>query len=108
MGIAFMDPYNSHGEDSTCLAQIAQADITFDTPDLDSSNFRGDLSQPEGAAILLISNAAHIHSPPSGQGMNLSLRDAIFLGEVFMKHIKATESMPLPEADCILSKFVAE
>ncbi|KAG6333151.1 hypothetical protein ID866_5933 [Astraeus odoratus] len=67
-----------------------------------------DPSGSPGAAIILIGDAAHIHSPAGGQGMNLGLRDAIFLGEVFVRHIKATESKPLPEADAILSTFLAQ
>ncbi|KAI6123152.1 hypothetical protein EDD16DRAFT_682304 [Pisolithus croceorrhizus] len=216
-GIAFADPKNGRGKDSTSLAQLAQADVTFDTPDLDNFNFRGamspnsfflcvpipstfneylaketgkpvegrifrvgcgvpleegpiphspskeymqnlidrfappdlssdpsvnpsgksvrikdmiwctrfrthsaiadtfftrfssgDLSKSEGAAVLLVGDAAHIHPPAGGQGMNLGLRDAVFLGEVLVKHIKATESLTLPEADRILTDFVAE
>ncbi|KAI6111185.1 FAD/NAD(P)-binding domain-containing protein [Pisolithus sp. B1] len=59
----------------------------------------GDLSKPEGAAILLVGDAAHIHSPAGGQ---------VFLGEALAKHVKATESMLLSEADDILTKFVTE
>ena len=39
----------------------------------------GDLTEPQGAAILLVGDAAYIHSPASGQGTNLGLRDAISL-----------------------------
>ena len=42
-----------------------------------------------GAAIFLIGDAAHIHSPVGGQGMNLAMRDAIFLGEAVSKHMQA-------------------
>lgn len=65
-------------------------------------------SDTQGAAILLVGDAAHIHSPAGGQGMNLGLRDAVFLGEALTKHIKATETRPLSEADTILTTFVAE
>ncbi|KAI6046711.1 hypothetical protein EDC04DRAFT_2557644 [Pisolithus marmoratus] len=68
----------------------------------------GDPSKREGAAILLVGDAAHIHSPIGGQGMNLGLRDAVFLGEALVKHIKAAESTPVSEADRILTDFVAE
>ncbi|KAI6151269.1 FAD/NAD(P)-binding domain-containing protein [Pisolithus tinctorius] len=68
----------------------------------------GDSLKPAGAAILLVGDAAHIHSPVGGQGMNLGLRDAVFLGEVLAKHVKVTESKPLSEADQILTDFAAE
>ena len=68
----------------------------------------GDSSDALGAAILLVGDAAHIHSPAGGQGMNLGLRDAVFLGEALTKHIKATETRPLTEADAVLTTFVAE
>ncbi|KAI6046714.1 FAD/NAD(P)-binding domain-containing protein [Pisolithus marmoratus] len=216
-GIAFTDPKSGRGDHSTMLAQLAQADVTFDTSDLDALNFRGVISpnnfcfcipfpstfneyltketgkpaegrifrvgcgvpveegpiphapskeymqnlidrfgpvglssdptvnpngkavcikdvfwcsrfrthsaiadtffsrlssggssKHEGVAILLVGDAAHIHSPAGGQGMNLGIRDAVFLGEVLVKHIKATDSTPLPEADRILTEFVTE
>ncbi|KIJ17568.1 hypothetical protein PAXINDRAFT_167574 [Paxillus involutus ATCC 200175] len=65
------------------------------------------LAGEDGGAIVLIGDAAHIHSPVGGQGMNLGLRDAIFLGEALTKHINAAESKPLTEADSILSEFAA-
>jgi len=65
-------------------------------------------AEPEGGAILLLGDAAHIHSPAGGQGMNLGLRDAIFLGEVLPKHIRASETKSLSEADKILSDFAAQ
>ncbi|KAI6123151.1 hypothetical protein EDD16DRAFT_1567232 [Pisolithus croceorrhizus] len=68
----------------------------------------GDSSESQGPAILLVGDAAHIHSPAGGQGMNLGIRDAVFLGEALAKHIKATESMPISEADQILTEFVTE
>ncbi|KAL4065177.1 hypothetical protein V8B97DRAFT_1867376 [Scleroderma yunnanense] len=66
-----------------------------------------DPSGVQGAAILLVGDAAHIHSPAGGQGMNLGLRDAIFLGETLVKHIKSAETNPLSEADNILTAFAA-
>ncbi|KAL4065167.1 hypothetical protein V8B97DRAFT_2086762, partial [Scleroderma yunnanense] len=68
----------------------------------------GNSLDSKGAAILLVGDAAHIHSPAGGQGMNLGLRDAIFLGEVFTKHINAAEMKPLSDADTILTSFVTE
>ena len=64
-------------------------------------------AEPEGGVIFLVGDAAHIHSPAGGQGMNLGLRDAIFLGEALTKHIHATETKPLSEADAILRDFAA-
>ncbi|KAG9316022.1 FAD/NAD(P)-binding domain-containing protein [Chiua virens] len=68
----------------------------------------GESEDPEGGAILLIGDAAHIHSPIGGQGMNLGIRDAVFLGGALMKHMHASETQPLPEADVILHDFAAE
>ncbi|KAG1721169.1 uncharacterized protein EDB91DRAFT_1278842 [Suillus paluster] len=41
-----------------------------------------------GAAIFLVSDAAHIHSPAGVQGMNLAIRDVIFFTEAITKHIQ--------------------
>ena len=68
----------------------------------------GDSTDTRGAAILLVGDSAHIHSPAGGQGMNLGLRDAIFLGEALTKHMRAAETGPLSDADVILTSFVAE
>jgi hypothetical protein len=57
-----------------------------------------------GAAILLVGDAAHIHSPAGGQGMNLAIRDAIFLGEAVAKHIQASAENPDVD-DTILQQF---
>jgi len=59
-----------------------------------------------GGIILLIGDAAHIHSPAGGQGMNLGIRDAVFLGEAITKHISASASQPAPVGtDHILHEF---
>ena len=68
----------------------------------------GDSTDAHGAAILLVGDAAHIHSPAGGQGMNLGLRDAIFLGEALTKHMTTAETGPLSDADAILASFVEE
>ncbi|KAG2066072.1 FAD/NAD(P)-binding domain-containing protein [Suillus decipiens] len=47
-----------------------------------------------GAAIFLVGDAAHIHSPAGGQGMNLGIRDAIFVAEAVTKHIKMSAENP--------------
>ncbi|KAG9316025.1 hypothetical protein JVU11DRAFT_3687 [Chiua virens] len=63
--------------------------------------------EPEGGVIVLVGDAAHIHSPAGGQGMNLGLRDAVFLGEALTKHIHATATKSLSEADVLLRDFAA-
>jgi len=68
----------------------------------------GDSMDAQGAAILLVGDAAHIHSPAGGQGMNLGLRDAIFLGEALTRQINTTEMGPHSAADTILTSFASE
>lgn len=47
---------------------------------------------PSGAHIFVVGDAAHIHSPAGGQGMNLGIRDAIGLGKVIAEHIQSPNS----------------
>ena len=49
-----------------------------------------------GARVCLIGDAAHIHPPAGGQGMNLSIRDGISLGPVLAEALKAGST---PDSD---------
>lgn len=46
----------------------------------------------KGAVVFLIGDAAHIHPPSGGQGMNLGIRDAIFLVPVLDAHMRSATS----------------
>ncbi|KAF9240227.1 FAD/NAD(P)-binding domain-containing protein [Melanogaster broomeanus] len=106
------DPATNPNSKPTCIKDVVWstrfrnhagiADTAFTRLGSDESSAPG-----EGGAIILVGDAAHIHSPAGGQGMNLGLRDAVFLGEALTKHIKAAESKPLAEVDSILIEFAA-
>ncbi|KAF8907869.1 hypothetical protein CPB84DRAFT_1767776 [Gymnopilus junonius] len=48
-----------------------------------------------GGYVFLVGDAAHIHSPAGGQGMNLGIRDAIGLGSALAEHLKTTADKTL-------------
>ena len=50
-----------------------------------------------GGYVALIGDAAHIHSPAGGQGMNLGIRDAIALGPALAAHMN--QKTPLVTSD---------
>lgn len=46
----------------------------------------------KGAVVFLIGDAAHIHPPSGGQGMNLGIRDAVYLVPVLLSHMRSAAS----------------
>lgn len=41
-----------------------------------------------GGVVLLVGDAAHKHPPTGGQGMNLGIRDSVFLGPILAEHVR--------------------
>ncbi|KAF7342189.1 FAD-binding-3 domain-containing protein [Mycena venus] len=60
--------------------------------------------EPNGGAVLLIGDAAHIHSPLGGQGMSLGIRDAISLGPVLKAHIDSANGVA---SDALFEEWAA-
>ena len=65
------------------MRRISGADITLTAlpacHDLDGSRLPGERTYRKGQ-VLLAGDAAHVHSPLGGQGLNLGLGDAMNLG----------------------------
>ncbi|KAE9401494.1 FAD/NAD(P)-binding domain-containing protein [Gymnopus androsaceus JB14] len=64
-----------------------------------------------GGSVFLVGDAAHIHSPAGGQGMNLGLRDATGLGPILAEHIRkmalTKEQGPHEEDTTALENYAA-
>ena len=56
--------------------------------------------------VFLVGDAAHIHSPVGGQGMNLGIRDAIGLAPVLAKHMEQFPHNP-SSADNLLEEYAS-
>ena len=56
--------------------------------------------------VFLVGDAAHIHSPVGGQGMNLGIRDAIGLAPVLEKHMERFPQDP-SSADQLLEEYAS-
>ena len=54
-------------------------------------------SDTPGGVVVLIGDAAHKHPPTGGQGMNLGLRDAVFLGPILAAHARQGAHHASPE-----------
>jgi 2-polyprenyl-6-methoxyphenol hydroxylase-like FAD-dependent oxidoreductase len=63
----------------------------------------GNAGSPPGASVCLVGDAAHIHPPAGGQGMNLGLRDAVMLGPVLAT---ALTTGSYPETDELVRAYM--
>ena len=61
----------------------------------------------EGGPVMLVGDAAHIHPPMGGQGMNLGIRDAIKLAPAVAEFVRASNASPETPLDD-LEKPLAE
>ncbi|KIJ47411.1 hypothetical protein M422DRAFT_248801 [Sphaerobolus stellatus SS14] len=59
--------------------------------------------------ILLAGDAAHVHSPVGGQGMNLGICDAVALGQTVHAHLTSKQAgTPVKQADEVIKKYADE
>ncbi|WP_349366189.1 MAG: FAD-dependent oxidoreductase [Nitratireductor rhodophyticola] len=47
------------------------------------------------APVILMGDAAHVHSPAGGQGMNLGLKDAVALADALQQALESATELPL-------------
>ena len=59
------------------------------------------------ANVFLAGDAAHVHSPVAGQGMNVGICDAVSLGNSICKHIEEIKASAA-DADNILRRYAEE
>ncbi|EJU06085.1 FAD/NADP-binding domain-containing protein [Dacryopinax primogenitus] len=56
--------------------------------------------------LMIVGDAAHVHSPMGGQGMNLGIRDSIYLGQAISHALSPTLSVS--EARSLLSRWATD